>query len=80
MEAITLLMAHLDWEQNFKPKLVVAADYLTTFYQLLHLRNKYPLTEFVKISKIDLIMQGSPYNASTEHLIKLRKKLQLIRP
>jgi hypothetical protein len=80
MEAINLVMAHLDWEHNFKPKLVVAADYLTTLYQLLHLRNKYPVTEFVKISKIDIIMEGNPYNASSEHLVKLRKKLQIIRP
>jgi hypothetical protein len=25
-------------------------------------------------------MEGNPYNASSEHLVKLRKKLQIIRP
>ena len=34
----------------------------------------------MKLSKIDLIMQGNPYNTSREHLEKLRKKLLLIRP
>jgi len=58
----------------------VAADYLTTLYQLLHLKSKYSIGEFVKISKIDLIMQGNPYNTGVEHLEKLRKKLMLIRP
>jgi hypothetical protein len=34
-------MSYLDEEGNFKPKIVVGADYLTTLYQLLHLRTKY---------------------------------------
>jgi hypothetical protein len=34
-------MSYLDEEDNFKPKIVVGADYLTTLYQLLHLRTKY---------------------------------------
>ena len=56
-------MAHID-NEGFVPKYVVAADYLTTLYQLLHLRDKYEGPEFMKISKIDLIMQGNPYNTS----------------
>ena len=40
LDSITKLTTHLDSE-GFTPKLVVAADYLTTFYQLLHLRDKY---------------------------------------
>lgn len=39
-EAINKLVAHIDSE-GFVPKYVVAADYLTTLYQLLHLRDKY---------------------------------------
>lgn len=39
-EGITALISYLDIE-GFIPKLVVAADYLTTLYQLLHLRSKY---------------------------------------
>jgi hypothetical protein len=62
------------------PRLVVAADYLTTLYQLLHLRGKYDPAEFMRISKVDLIMQGNPYSTSEEHLQKLKKKLLLIRP
>ena len=34
----------------------------------------------MKLSKIDLIMQGNPYNTSPDHLQKLKKKLLLIRP
>lgn len=34
-------MTYLDNPDNYKAKLVVAADYLTTLYQLLHLRQKY---------------------------------------
>lgn len=41
MEGINSLMTHLDNSDNYKAKLVVAADYLTTLYQLLHLRQKY---------------------------------------
>lgn len=41
MEGINSLMTYLDTPDNYKPKLVVAADYLTTLYQLLHLRQKY---------------------------------------
>lgn len=66
--------------EGFTPKLVVAADYLTTLYQLVHLRGKYEGSEFMKMSKIDLIMQGNPYNTSPDHFQKLKKKLLLIRP
>jgi hypothetical protein len=65
---------------EFTPKLVVAADYLTTLYQLLHLREKYDSAEFMKMSKIDLIMQGNPYSTTPEHLQRLKKKLILIQP
>jgi hypothetical protein len=41
LEGINELMSYLDEQDNFKPKIVVGADYLTTLYQLLHLRNKY---------------------------------------
>jgi hypothetical protein len=41
MEGINSLMSYLDIEGNYKPKWVVGADYLTTLYQLLHLRHKY---------------------------------------
>lgn len=80
MDGINALMSYLDIEGNYKPRLVVGADYLTTLYQLLHLRTKYDATDFMKVSKIDLIMQGNPYNTNVEHLDKLRKKLTLIRP
>ena len=40
MDSIARLTTMLDSE-GFKPKLVVAADYLTTLFQLLHLREKY---------------------------------------
>lgn len=64
MEGINALMSYLDIEANYKAKLVVGADYLTTLYQLLHLRHKYEAAEFMKLSKIDLIMQGNPYNTN----------------
>ena len=63
MDSITKLTNYLD-SYGFVPKLVVAADYMTTLYQLLHLREKYSGEEFMKISKIDLIMQGNPYSTS----------------
>lgn len=50
--------------EGYVPKMVIAADYLTTLYQLLHLRDKYESQDFMKLSKIDLIMQGNPYNTS----------------
>lgn len=80
MEGINAIIGYLEQTEGFKPRLVVAADYLTTLYQLLHLRGKYELGDFVKISKIDLIMQGNPYSTTPDHLSKLRKKLLLIRP
>ena len=79
IEAVNRLISQLD-SQGFSPRLVVSADYLTTLYQLLHLRSKYEGVEFMKISKIDLIMQGNPYNTSEEHYQKLKKKLLLIQP
>lgn len=79
LDSITQLTNHLDL-QGFIPKLVVAADYLTTFYQLQHLRDKYEVQEFIKISKIDLIMQGNPYSTNADHYQKLKKKLLIIRP
>jgi hypothetical protein len=80
MEGIDSLMGLLEGESNYKARLVVGADYLTTLYQLLHLRRKYEPAEFMRLSKIDLIMQGNPYNTNADHLDKLRKKLLLIRP
>ena len=47
-------------------------------FQLWHLRNKYGLIEFFRMSKIDLIVQGEPYSASQEHLSQLRRKISLI--
>lgn len=41
LDGINELMSYLDDQDNFKPKIVVGADYLTTLYQLLHLKNKY---------------------------------------
>jgi hypothetical protein len=64
MEGINAIMNHLDTEENYRPRLVVGADYLTTLYQLLHLRRKYESHEFMRLSKIDLIMQGNPYNTN----------------
>lgn len=58
--------------------MIVGADYLTTMFQLWHLRNKYGLLEFFRMSKIDLIMQGNPYEASQEHLSQLQRKISLI--
>lgn len=58
--------------------MVITADYLTTLYQLFQIVQKYELKEFMKISKIDLIMQGNPYNATQDHLGKLRNKIALI--
>lgn len=58
-------MSHLDNPDNYKPRLVVSADYLTTLYQLLHLRQKYEPHDFMRLSKIDLIMQGNPYNTNS---------------
>ena len=40
LEGINKLTNYLD-KEGFIPKMVVAADYLTTLYQLLHLREKY---------------------------------------
>lgn len=75
---VNKLMSHLEVESYFDAKLVIGADYLVTLFQLLHLKDKYELKEFLKMSKIDLIMQGNPYNASVEHLGRLKKKLILI--
>ena len=79
LQTINVLINYMDIE-GYVPKMVIAADYLTTLYQLLHLRDKYESQDFMKLSKIDLIMQGNPYNTSPQHLPKLKKKLLLIRP
>lgn len=47
-------------------------------FQLLDLKDKYCMKEFLKVSKIEIIMQGNPYNVSKEHLTQLRKKVTLL--
>ena len=79
LESINKIVNYLDAE-GFIPRLVVSADYLTTLYQLLHLREKYDSVDFMKMSKIELIIQGNPYSTKPDHLVKLKKKLLLIRP
>lgn len=76
-ESIKDLLSTLEKEDT-NSRLVVGTDYLTTMFMLWHLRNKYSLLEFFRMSKIDLIMQGDPYSASQEHLSQLRRKISLI--
>lgn len=40
LEGVKVMVEELD-RSGFVGRLVVGADYLTTLYQLLHLRNKY---------------------------------------
>ncbi len=63
LEGVGKIMDELE-SSGFVGRLVVGADYLITLYQLLHLREKYEGNEFMKMSKIDLIMQGNPYSTT----------------
>lgn len=43
---------------------MILLDYLTTVYQLLDLDRKYEPARFGVLSKIDIIVQGSPFSVS----------------
>lgn len=70
------LMEHL--RNSFDEKSVILLDYLTTVYQLLDLDRKYEPARFASVSKIDVIVQGSPFNVSSEHLGRLLNKIAII--
>lgn len=53
-------------------------DYLTTAYQLLDLDKKHDANKFPGVSRIDIIVQGSPFNVTQEHLGKLINKIAII--
>jgi hypothetical protein len=53
-------------------------DYLTTAFQLLDLDRKYEPSRFAVVSKIDVIVQGSPFSVSAEHLGRLLNKIAII--
>lgn len=63
---------------NFDEKSVILMDYLTTVYQLLDLDRKHDANRFPGVSRIDIIVQGSPFNVTQEHLGKLINKIAII--
>jgi hypothetical protein len=69
----------LDYLKNsFDEKSVILLDYLTTVYQLLDLDRKYDPTRFANLSKIDIIVQGSPFSVTADHLGRLVNKIAII--
>jgi len=71
-------MSSINEERDQNDKSIIGVDYLTTFYQLWHLKNKHSLKDFLRMSKIDLIIEGNPYNVNKDHLGQIKRKLTLI--
>jgi hypothetical protein len=77
-EGIRQIVNKVGATQEGNEKHIIGADYLTTFYQLWHMKKKHTLKDFFTMSKIDLIMEGNPYNVNKNHLTQLKRKLVLI--